>query len=130
MLDGNNKNITKRTIKPLVSPNKTPRNLSKPEAPDHLISVPMNFITIPPRMMQTIKTTMYERILDTSSLPMYSLILGVAKYSRLTAAIKATTHKNNDKNSLVNPLAKDIKPDAVKTTKINQSVIFRPRASN
>jgi hypothetical protein len=53
----------------------------------------------------------------------------VAKYSRLTAAMKATTQRNNDKNSLVKPLANDIKPDAVNTTKINQSVIFKPRAS-
>ena len=56
-LDGNKRNITKRTISPLVRPNNTPRNLSKPDAPDHLIKVPMNLITIPPRMMQTIKTT-------------------------------------------------------------------------
>jgi hypothetical protein len=72
---------------------------------------------------------MYERILDISSLPTYSFIVGVAKDSRLTAATKATIHKNNERNSLVKPLAKEIRPDAVKTIKINQSAIFRPKAS-
>ena len=43
-LVGNNKNITNKTISPLVRPNKTPRNLSKPEAPDHLISLLINLI--------------------------------------------------------------------------------------
>ena len=44
---------------------------------------------------------------------MNSLIFGVAKYSKLTAAIKATTHKNKDKNSFVKPLAKEepLKPN-------------------
>ena len=60
---------------------------------------------------------------------MNSFIFGVARNSRLTAAIKANTHKKRDKNSFVNPLAKDIKPEAVKTTIINQSATFRPRAS-
>ena len=43
--------------------------------------------------------------------------------------MKANTHKNNDKNSLVKPLAREINPDAVKTIKINQSAKFKPRAS-
>ena len=60
---------------------------------------------------------------------MNSLIFGVAKYSRLTAAIKATTHKNKDKNSFVKPLAREIRPEAVNTTNINQSVALSPRAS-
>jgi hypothetical protein len=47
---------------------------------------------------------------------MNSLIFGVAKYSRLTAAIKATTHKNKDRNSFVKPLAREIRPEAVNTT--------------
>ena len=58
MLEGKSKKIINKTIKPLVRPNNTPKNLSNPEAPDHLIRVPMNLITIPPRIIQTIKTTM------------------------------------------------------------------------
>ena len=58
MLDGKSKKITNKTIRPLVRPNNTPRNLSNPEAPDHLMSVPINLITTPPRKMQTKKTTM------------------------------------------------------------------------
>ena len=57
MLDGNNKNITNKNSSPLARPNMTPRNLSKPEAPDHLISFFINFITIPPRNIKIKNTT-------------------------------------------------------------------------
>ena len=53
-----------------------------------------------------------------------------AKNSRLIAATNAASHRNNDKNSLVKPLDKDITPEAIKITKIDQSVKFNPKASN
>ena len=74
-------------------------------------------------------TTTSDKILDISGLPMYSSIFGVARYSRLIAAINAATHKKSDKNSFVNPLEKDINPDATNTTRMNQSAKFNPRAS-
>ena len=43
--------------------------------------------------------------------------------------MKEKTQRNNDRNSLVKPLAKDIRPEATRTTSIAQSVIFKPRAS-
>ena len=58
-LDGSNKKITNRTINPLINPNKTPRNLSNPDAPDHLISLLINFITIPPRNIKITNTVIY-----------------------------------------------------------------------
>ena len=56
--DGRIKNITNKTISPLNNPNITPKNLSKPDAPDHLISLLMNFIIIPPKKIKTMNTTM------------------------------------------------------------------------
>ena len=128
-LDGSNKKITNKTINPLINPNKTPRNLSNPDAPDHLISLLINLITIPPRNIKTTKTVMYEIIFETSSFPINSLIFGVAKYSRLIAAMKAAIQRNKDKNSFVKPLVKEITPEATKTITINQSAIFKPKAS-
>ena len=84
---------------------------------------------IPPRNINTTKTTIYERILEISGFPIYSLIFGVAKYSKLIAAINAAIHKNKDKNSFVNPLEKEMRPDATKTTRMNQSAKFKPKAS-
>ena len=55
--DGNNKKITNRTIRPLINPKRTPRNLSKPEAPDHFISLLINLITMPPMNINITKTT-------------------------------------------------------------------------
>ena len=72
---------------------------------------------------------MYETIFETSSFPINSLIFGVAKYSRLIAAIKAANQRNSDKNSFVKPLAKEITPEATRTISINQSAIFKPKAS-
>ena len=129
-LEGNKRKITNITTKPLVRPKRTPKNLSKPEAPDYFMSLLINVIKIPPRNIKIIKTTMYEIIFDTSSLPIYSLIFGVAKNSRLIAATNAASHRNNDKNSLAKPLDKDITPEAIKITKIDQSVKFNPKASN
>ena len=126
---GKSKKIANKTISPLVRPNRTPRNLSKPDAPDHLMSLLINFITMPPRNIKTTKTVIYERILEISGFPIYSSILGVAKNSKLIAAIKAATHRNKDKNSFVNPLEKEIKPEAIKTTRINQSAKFKPKVS-
>ena len=48
------------------------------------------------------------------------LIFGVAKYSKLIAAIKAAIQRNNDRNSFVNPLAKAMIPEAIKTINIKQ----------
>ena len=129
-LEGSNKNITNKTIRPLINPNTTPKNLSKPDAPDHLMSLLINFITIPPTKMKITKTKIYEIILEISSLPINSLILGVARNSRLIAAINAATHKNKDKNSLVKPLVNEIIPEAIKTTKIIQSAGFNAKASS
>ena len=58
---------------------------------------------------------------------MNSLIFGVAKYSRLTAAIKATTHKNKDKNSFVKPLAREIRPEIARSS--GQKSQFSPTAA-
>ena len=55
--EGNNKKITNKTIDPLNNPNSTPRNLSKPDAPDHFISLEMNFMIIPPTKINTTNTT-------------------------------------------------------------------------
>ena len=128
-LEGSNKNIANKTIRPLINPNRTPKNLSKPDAPDHLISLLINFITIPPTKIKITKTKIYEIILEISSLPINSLIFGVAKNSRLIAAINAAIHKNKDKNSLVKPLVNEIIPEAIKTTKINQSAGFNSKAT-
>ena len=57
------------------------------------------------------------------------LFFGVAKNSKLIAAIKAAIHKKSDRNSFANPLEKDINPDAIRTTRINQSAKFNPKAS-
>ena len=121
--------MTNKTTNPLISPNIIPRNLSKPEAPDHLMSLLMNFISIPPTKIKITNTTTYERIFDISGLPIYWFIVGVAKNSKLIAAIKAAIHKKSDRNSFANPLEKDISPDAIRTTRINQSAKFNPKAS-
>ena len=52
--EGNSKKITNKKIKPLDRPNKTPRNLSKPDAPDHFISLLINLISKPPTKINTI----------------------------------------------------------------------------
>jgi hypothetical protein len=121
--------MTNKTTSPLVSPNITPKNLSKPDAPDHLMSLLINLISIPPTKIKITNTTMYERIFEISGLPIYSSIFGVAKNSKLIAAIKAAIHKKSDRNSFANPLEKDISPDAIRTTRINQSAKFNPKAS-
>ena len=46
-----------KDITPTYYPKRTPRNLSKPEAPDHFISLLINFITMPPMNINIIKTT-------------------------------------------------------------------------
>ena len=72
---------------------------------------------------------MYEIIFEISWFPMNSFIFGVARYSRLIAAINAASHKKSDKSSFVNPLVNEITPEAIKTIKINQSARFKPKAS-
>ena len=72
---------------------------------------------------------MQEIILEISSFPITAVTCGVARCSRDRAAIKEKTQRKSDKNSRVKPLAKDIKPDATRTTSIAQSVMFKPRAS-
>ena len=67
--------------------------------------------------------------MDISGLSMYSSIFDVARYSRLIAPINAATHKNKDKNSFEKPLVNEIIPEAIKTTKINQSAGFNSKAS-
>ena len=42
---------------------------------------------------------------------------------------RASKIGKSDKNSFVNPLEKDINPDATNTTRMNQSAKFNPRAS-
>ena len=67
MLDGNKIKITNKTTNPLNKPNRTPKNLSTPNAPDHFINLDMNLIKNPPRTMDTRKIEMYDKIFDTSS---------------------------------------------------------------
>ena len=112
-----------------MNPNKTPSNLSNPDAPDHLTRPLKNFITKPPRNKAIIKTTTYEIIFDISGLPINSFILGVARNSKFTAAKNAITHMNNERNSFTKPLVIDKTTDAVMTTIIVQSTKFNPKAS-
>ena len=55
---GSKRNTINTSTKPLVKPNRTPKNLSKPEAPDHLTRLLINLIKKPPAMRQTIKISM------------------------------------------------------------------------
>ena len=119
--EGRSKNIANKNINPLDKPNKIPKNLSKPDALDHITILLINFIKSLPKKINKVKTTIYEMILDTSLFWTNSFIVGVARYSRLIAAMNAANHKNNDKNSVVKPLEKEIIPEAINTTKINQS---------
>ena len=81
-------------------------------------------VVVPPEKM----FNNYLRVVDGSIYTVENF--GVAKYSKLIAAIKAAIQRNNDKNSLVKPLDNDITPEAIKITKIAQSVKFNPKASN
>ena len=54
-LAGNNKKTTKIKTSPLVKPKSKPKNLSKPEAPEHLTRLLINLIRKPPPMIQIIK---------------------------------------------------------------------------
>ena len=64
--DGRSKNIANKNINPLDKPNKIPKNLSKPDALDHITILLMNFIKSLPKKINKVNTTMYEIILDTS----------------------------------------------------------------
>ena len=62
-------------------------------------------------------------------LPIISLICGVARCSKLIAAMNAAAHKNNERNSLVKPLENEISHEAMSTMIINQSAKFKTKAS-
>ena len=57
LTDASTNVITNKTIKPLIRPNTTPRNLSNPDAPDHLINLLINLIIIPPINIKIKNTT-------------------------------------------------------------------------
>jgi hypothetical protein len=55
--EGSSKNIANKNIKPLDNPNKIPKTLSKPDAPDHITILLMNFIKSLPKKINAVNTT-------------------------------------------------------------------------
>ena len=68
-------------------------------------------------------------IFEASSFPIISEIFGATYPSKPTAAKKAKTHNNNDKNSFVKPLNNEMIPEEPITNNITRSVTLRPRVS-